>query len=181
MTRQSAHKTGSPQTHGAWSTEVTEGPTPFETYLTSYLKKEAPAKYLSILTPSYPFGCKRPAHDQGWLRALHRDNVELVGNKITEVVEHGLVTEDGTHRQFDVVIYATGCDVAETGVGLNENVKGEAGLELREHWKSIGGPQAYRSTALPKVRATRFFEAAATLRHTDALLTVPQHVHRPWT
>lgn len=43
-----------------------------------------------------------------------------------------------------------GSDVAENGVGLNIGLKGENGLELREYWKSIGGPQAYLGVSVPQ-------------------------------
>lgn len=41
--------------------------------------------------------------------------------------------------------------MAEYGVGLNAGLKGEKGLELRQHWQDIGGPKAYRGTAVPGV------------------------------
>lgn len=60
-----------------------------------------------------------------------------------------MVLEDGSTYAFDIIIFATGSNVAEHGVGLNVGLKGENGRELREYWKSIGGPQAYLGTAVP--------------------------------
>lgn len=72
-----------------------------------YLAAEAPPQYLELLRPDYPLGCKRPAFDLDWLKALHRENVDLVKSKITRVTEEGLVTEDGQTRPFDIIIFAT--------------------------------------------------------------------------
>lgn len=92
-----------------------------------------------------------------------------MGTKITNADEKGLVTSDGVRREFDVIIFATvslrdrclprakadalftqGSDVAKHGVGLNINLKGEQGLELKSYWDSLGGPKAYLGTAVPQ-------------------------------
>ncbi|SGY78628.1 BQ5605_C008g04902 [Microbotryum silenes-dioicae] len=122
-------------------------PTPTETSLIKYLADTAPAKYFEALKPDYPFGCKRPAFDHGWLKSLHRENVDLVNSHIVEFDERGIKTQDGRYFEADVVIFATGSNVAEHGVGINLGVKGEEGKTLNEHWKEIGGPQAYLGVA----------------------------------
>lgn len=97
------------------------------------------------------FGCKRPAFDAGWLASLHRLNVSLNGVGIQEITEDSIIDKTGQAFQADIIIYATGSDVGRHGVGLNENLHGEQGLELKAYWESIGGPQAYRGLAVPKV------------------------------
>ncbi|ORY91546.1 hypothetical protein BCR35DRAFT_340447 [Leucosporidium creatinivorum] len=124
-------------------------PTGQEKALLKYLSAEAPPQYLELLRPSYPLGCKRVALDLDWLKSLHRDNVHLVKEKLVSVNEEGLVTAEGTIHPFDVIIFATGADVAQHGLGLNIGLKGEGGVELREYWKSLGGPQAYLGVAVP--------------------------------
>jgi len=91
--------------------------------------------------------------DAGWLECLHRDNVTLVSEQITQITPSGIVTADGQQRDFDVIVYATGSDVAEHGVGVNEGLRGENEVELKEYWKSIGGPQSYLGLAVPGVSA----------------------------
>lgn len=54
-----------------------------------------------------------------------------------------------------MIIYATGSDVGENGVGLNQDVYGEDGVELRSYWKGIGGPQSYLGVAVPSVSLYR--------------------------
>lgn len=126
-----------------------------EARLLTYLRETAPEKYLPALTPNYPLGTKRTALDLGWLASLHRENVELVNTPITHVRPEGIETADGQLREHDVIIYATGADVAWEGVGVNRQVFGEDGQELRAYWESLGGPQAYAGLAVPHVSALR--------------------------
>ena len=70
----------------------------------------------AALTPSHPFGCKRPIIDQGYYETFNRDNVTLVDLRkgpIRAVTPTGIDTEQGFH-ELDVIIYATGFD-AMTG------------------------------------------------------------------
>ena len=64
---------------------------------------------LEKVTPQYPPGGKRILFDNGnWIRALHRDNVQLVTQPIAEINETGVKTADGTQYDADVLIYGTG-------------------------------------------------------------------------
>ena len=80
---------------------------------------------LQALLPKYSAGVKRIAWDENWLASLHRKNVDLSNVAITETDEDGLLLANGDKLNFDIIIYATGYDVAGHGVGLNENVFGE--------------------------------------------------------
>ena len=60
-------------------------------------------------------GVKRIIRDDGWLKCLHRDNVELVSSPIIQVTENGLVTADGKEHEFDVIVWATGFEVVSDG------------------------------------------------------------------
>jgi 4-hydroxyacetophenone monooxygenase len=55
---------------------------------------------LEKVTPQYPPGGKRILFDNGnWIRALRRDNVKLVTDRIAEINETGVKTVDG--KQYD--------------------------------------------------------------------------------
>lgn len=95
--------------------------------------------------------CKRVAYDGGWLASLHKPNVSLTASPITRVTENGLATKDGQEYDFDIIVWATGFEVTETGVGLNQNVFGEDGRELREIWKAADGAYGYQGIAPPAV------------------------------
>ena len=102
----------------------------------------------AALTPSHPFGCKRPIIDQGYYETFNRDNVTLVDLRrgpIREVTATGIDTEQGFH-ELDVIIYATGFD-AMTGALTRMDIRGRDGMSLREFWASEG-PLSYLGLAV---------------------------------
>ncbi|KAI5478835.1 hypothetical protein MNV49_004567 [Pseudohyphozyma bogoriensis] len=119
--------------------------------LLAYLRAKAPEEYIDALLPTYPLGCKRTALDAGWLESLHKPNVSLTNSKIVSADATGLNTADGKHHKLDVIVFATGAAVPTLGLGLSQKVYGTAGQELSQVWKSKGGPEAYRSIAVPSV------------------------------
>jgi len=82
-----------------------------------------------------------------------------------------------------VIIYATGSDVGENGVGLNKDVFGEGGVELRSWWKDIGGPQSYLGLAVPGVSLLARHEKSARsdLQFPNYFITIgPNAVAGSW-
>lgn len=69
------------------------------------------------------------------------------------------MTADGREHLFDVIIFATGSNVAEHGVGVNIGLKGQEDVDLQTYWKRIGGPQAYLGTSVPGVSLSYRFQA----------------------
>jgi len=114
-------------------------------------EKKSPEEYWPAIIPDYPMHCKRVAYDAGWLEALNLPNVHLTSTPIASLDETGLTTSDGKHYEFDYICWATGFEVAETGVGLNHGVKGEDGRELRQIWKEKDGGYGYLGVAAPKI------------------------------
>ena len=53
-------------------------------------------------------GCKRIIVDPGFLKGLHRENVELRQDAIDSIVEEGVKLKTGEVVPLDVIIYATG-------------------------------------------------------------------------
>jgi 4-hydroxyacetophenone monooxygenase len=98
------------------------------------------------LIPAYPLGGKRVLRDDGlWIAALKRDNVELVTSPIEKITASGIDTQDGEHRDFDVVIYGTGFTASE--FLKTYEVKGRSGRELHEQW--AGDARAYLGMTAP--------------------------------
>jgi cation diffusion facilitator CzcD-associated flavoprotein CzcO len=91
------------------------------------------------LRPSYRMGCKRVLISNDYLPALGRANVEVVTDPIREVRPRSIVTADGTEREVDTIIFATGFHV--TDMPAAERVRGRDGRTLAEHWQ--GSPQAH--------------------------------------
>lgn len=97
------------------------------------------------LTPDHPMGCKRLVFSSDYLPALTRPNVEVLDSPARCLRARSLVTEDGTERDVDVVVCATGYAAADY---LGElDVCGERGMTLREVWRD--GAHAYLGMAVP--------------------------------
>jgi len=84
------------------------------------------------LTPDFPIFSKRIILDNGWLDALARDNVHLENGGIARILPNGVEAKDGTFYECDVILCATGFDVARM-IG-NLTVKGVGGRDLGEEW-----------------------------------------------
>ena len=81
--------------------------------LTAYIKAQTGgrADLIDKLIPDYAPFSRRPVVDNGWYKALTRDNVELVTDGITRLTPKGVETEDGTLYDVDVIVTATGFEV----------------------------------------------------------------------
>ncbi len=93
--------------------------------------------------PDYAIGCKRILQSNKWYRALAADNVRVLGG-VREVDGKTVVATDGTRAEADVVIFATGFQVANPPIA--ERIFGESGASLAEVW--AGSPQAYLGTTV---------------------------------
>jgi cation diffusion facilitator CzcD-associated flavoprotein CzcO len=89
-------------------------------------------KIRAALTPGYQLGCKRVLVSDDYYPALNRSNVELVTERIAEVREHSIVTQDGVERPVDVLIYGTGFRATEPLIGCR--VVGRGGVEIHDAW-----------------------------------------------
>ncbi len=101
---------------------------------------------LAKVTPQYPPGGKRILFDNGnWIRALRRDNVKLVTDKIAEINETGVATETGKQYDGDVLIYGTGFLASRFLWPMQ--VSGRGGVDLQAQWN--GDPRAYLGITVP--------------------------------
>jgi cation diffusion facilitator CzcD-associated flavoprotein CzcO len=87
------------------------------------------------LTPDYPFGCKRTLVCSDFYKALVRDDVELVTERIERVTPDGIVTADGRERPADVLVLATGFKATEYLEGIE--VVGTGGRRLHDDWSEV--------------------------------------------
>ena len=72
----------------------------------------------AALTPRYQIGCKRILLSDDFYPVFSRRNVELVTDRIAEIREHSIVTQDCAERRIDVLIYGTGFHVTEQFIGM---------------------------------------------------------------
>jgi cation diffusion facilitator CzcD-associated flavoprotein CzcO len=91
------------------------------------------------LTPVGPYGSKRPLASNVYYPTFNLPHVELVTDAITEITECGVVTADGTTREVDTIILATGFTTTKFLAAID--VVGRHGVELDDAWAD--GPQAY--------------------------------------
>lgn len=91
------------------------------------------------LTPSHPFGCKRPLFSDLYYPVFNRDNVELITTDIDHITETSIVTKDGEAREVDTIVYSTGFYTTSYLQALN--VTGRNGLHIKDAWED--GAQAY--------------------------------------
>jgi 4-hydroxyacetophenone monooxygenase len=107
---------------------------------------EGDRELFAKVVPKYPVGAKRILFDNGnWIRALRRDNVHLLDKPIREITETGIVTEDGTVYEGDVLVYGTGFQASRFLWPMQ--VYGRGGVELQAHWN--GDARAYLGITIP--------------------------------
>jgi cation diffusion facilitator CzcD-associated flavoprotein CzcO len=94
-------------------------------------KLEKKPELAEKIIPSFSVGCRRPTPGSGYLNALCADNTQVVWGEIDSFTEKGLRSKDGTEREFDVIIAATGFDFSFKPrwpiVGAND-------VNLQETW-----------------------------------------------
>ncbi|HEX5089215.1 MAG TPA: NAD(P)/FAD-dependent oxidoreductase [Nocardioides sp.] len=99
------------------------------------------------VTPYFKIGCKRILRSNDWYPALTADNVELVTDPIAKVTGNAIVTADGTEREIDVLVVATGFWTTE--LPITEHLTGRTGRTLAERWRE-SGMAAYKGTTVPE-------------------------------
>ena len=101
---------------------------------------------LAKVIPDYPATGKRTLQDNGsWLRALKRDNVELVREGIDHIDARGVVTASGERYDVDIIVYATGFQANKFLWPMD--IIGRDGVVLSEQWGDE--PKAYLGITVP--------------------------------
>jgi cation diffusion facilitator CzcD-associated flavoprotein CzcO len=97
------------------------------------------------LTPDYRLGCKRILGSDDYYPAVCEPNAEVVTDPIARVRKGAIVTEDGTVRDVDTIIFGTGFHVTDNPTMAM--VHGRDGRSLADVWQ--GSPQAYLGMTVP--------------------------------
>jgi cation diffusion facilitator CzcD-associated flavoprotein CzcO len=98
----------------------------------------------ALVTPSYPFGGKRPILTDDFYPSLLRDNVELVPHAVDSVTPNGLVDMSGTQHEVDVLIMSTGF---KSSFASTFDLTGHNGIDLHSTW--AGDDQAFLGIMVP--------------------------------
>jgi cation diffusion facilitator CzcD-associated flavoprotein CzcO len=105
-----------------------------------HLEEQVPDPELRAkLTPDYPIGCKRVLISDDYYPALQQPGVELVTEPIDRFVPEGIGLGDGSVRELDAVVFATGFASQELVAPMR--VERGDGRTLDDLW--AGGPRAH--------------------------------------
>ncbi|SIR81850.1 flavin-containing monooxygenase [Williamsia sterculiae] len=88
------------------------------------------------VTPTFRAGCKRLLLSNTYYPALAQANTDVVTDGIDHVDTTGIVSTDGTHRDVDVIVVATGFHVTDSP-GF-EHITGADGRTLAQVWDHHG-------------------------------------------
>ncbi len=97
------------------------------------------------VTPTFQVGCKRILRSNDWYPAINRSHVDLVTDPIAEVTATGIVTANGTAREVDAIVVATGFHVTDSPVF--DVIEGADDRSLAAVWDEIG-MQAYKGATV---------------------------------
>jgi 4-hydroxyacetophenone monooxygenase len=116
--------------------------------LTAYIKAQTGGdeELISKLVPDYAPFSRRPVVDNGWYKALTRDNVDLVTTPIARFTRKGIETTDGEVHEVDAVITATGFETMQ--YLWPAEYLGRDGTNIHDFWQA-DGPRAYISMMVP--------------------------------
>ncbi|KAM0471016.1 hypothetical protein ACHAPX_009585 [Trichoderma viride] len=98
---------------------------------------------LAPLDMPHFFGIKRPCLEYNYFEQFNRPNVDVVdikNNAIKEFDEKGILLEDGSHHELDVIAVATGFDVV-TGAMTQLGLESLSKTKLEDEW--ISGAETY--------------------------------------
>ena len=93
-----------------------------------------------LFIPSFSLGCRRATPGTGYLEALCSPTCEVVWGDLDRFTETGIRSTNGVHREFDVIICATGFDVSFVP---RWSIIGSNNTDLRSVWAK--NPACYMS------------------------------------
>lgn len=100
------------------------------------------------LTPTYRAGCKRILISDNFYPAVADPKTEVITEGIARVTADGIATVDGTERQVDAIVCATGFHVTDWYRFIE--LKGAHGEDLGDRWNREGA-MAHRGITVADV------------------------------
>ncbi|HET6876866.1 MAG TPA: NAD(P)/FAD-dependent oxidoreductase [Jatrophihabitans sp.] len=97
------------------------------------------------VTPDWQIGCKRILISNDWYPMLAEQHVDLVTDGVAEIRENAIVSRDGTVREVDAIIVATGFHVTDSPTF--DRIVGADGRSLSAVWAEQG-QRAYKGAAV---------------------------------
>jgi cation diffusion facilitator CzcD-associated flavoprotein CzcO len=129
------------------------------------------------LKPWYMFMCKRPCFHNEYLPSFNLPNVHLVdtnGQGITEISAKGPVFESKEY-ELDLLIYATGFEVQQTGI--YNDIVGEGGINLQDKYADgIRTLLGIHTAGFPNLFIMGGYQASFQFNLTEMLQTQGDHI-----
>ncbi|MBB83821.1 MAG: monooxygenase [Deltaproteobacteria bacterium] len=129
------------------------------------------------LKPWYMFMCKRPCFHNEYLPTFNRPNVRLVDTKgkgVTRITERG-PEFDGEVFDVDLIIFATGFEVQQTGI--YNRIVGRDGLDLEDKYADgIRTVLGIHSRGYPNFFVMGGYQAFFAFNLTDVLNCQGEHI-----
>ncbi|RDW70957.1 hypothetical protein BP6252_07520 [Coleophoma cylindrospora] len=110
-----------------------------------YVKKLAPERYWSLLTPQYDLGCRRRILDNNYINSLSNPKILLTKESIASIGKTGVMSASGKEYSADFIILATGFEFTQWQA---DEVIGRNGISMKKHWERFGGIEAYKTVAM---------------------------------
>ena len=127
------------------------------------------------VTPDFQIGCKRILISNDWYPMLARDNVDLVTDGIAEIRGNSIVSRDGTVREVDAIVVATGFHVTDSPT--YDRIIGRSGQSLGDLWRDKG-QQAYKGATVAGFPNMFFVVGPNTgLGHSSMVLMIESHIN----
>jgi cation diffusion facilitator CzcD-associated flavoprotein CzcO len=129
----------------------------------------------AAVTPDWQLGCKRILISNDWYPMLASDHVDLVTDGIAEIRENSIVTKDGTVREVDAIVVATGFHVTDSPAF--NRIIGADGRSLGQVWDEQG-QQAYKGTAVSGFPNMLMLVGPNTgLGHSSMIYMIESHIN----
>lgn len=117
-------------------------------FLTNYIKRELGDRedLHDACIPKYPPYGKRPLLDNGWFRAIRRDDVHLITDPVERITPQGAITASGQEHSFDTLVWATGFKALQFLWPMS--IYGASGRSLSDLW-GYHDARAYLGMTVP--------------------------------
>ncbi|KAA1379883.1 flavin-containing monooxygenase [Aeromicrobium fastidiosum] len=103
-------------------------------FLTDYIKQQLGDRedLHGVCIPEYPPYGKRPLLDNGWYKALRRDDVHVITDPVARITPRGVATVSGEEHAVDILVWATGFKALQYLWPMT--IRGASGRTLTDVW-----------------------------------------------